>query len=147
MSGNCVCKSQHKTSPQVHEGEKSIPLFIFFILLFKKILFVENLLGVCYLSRHNDWPEDVSVHVKIDTNKHILFSWMQISTIGLCVLKYLLIRGLILLLAEWGRETGMKNPRNQRTQSCRDLWKRACNMTSNDSGLLASPLALNRAEE
>lgn len=74
MSGNCVCKSQHKTSPQVHEGEKSIPLFIFFILLFKKILFVENLLGVCYLRRHNDWPEDISVHVKIDTNKHIPFS-------------------------------------------------------------------------
>lgn len=99
MSGNCVCKSQHKTSPQVHEGEKSIPLFIFFILLFKKILFVENLLGVCYLSRHNDWPEDISVHVKIDTNKHIRFC-MQISTIGLCVLRYLIIRGLILLLAE-----------------------------------------------
>lgn len=99
MSGNCVYKSQHKTSPQVHEGEKLIPLFIFFILLFKKILFVENLLGVCCLSRHNDWPEHISLRVKIDT-KHILLSCMQISTIGLCVLRYLLIRGLILLLAE-----------------------------------------------
>lgn len=76
-------------------------MFIFFhSLVQKKILFVENLLVVCYLSRHNDWPDDISVHVKINTDKHILFTCMQNSTIGLGVLRYLLIRGLILLLAE-----------------------------------------------
>lgn len=110
MAGNWVCKSQHRNSPQAHEGEKSIPLFMFFILSFEKILFVENLLRICYLSGHSARPREIPMYAEIDTNKHMLFSCMQLSTLGLCVLTYRLIRGLLLLLAEWEMETGWKAP-------------------------------------
>lgn len=98
-AGNCMCKSQHRCRPQVHEEEKSIPLFIFLILSFKKIIFIENLLGICYLSRWTDRPKEISMHEEIDTKKRMLFSCMQISTVGLCILRCLLIGGWILLLA------------------------------------------------
>ena len=41
-----LCKSQHKTSPQVHEGKKQIPLFFSFFHSKKNYLTGE--LPVCF---------------------------------------------------------------------------------------------------
>lgn len=142
-AGNCVHKSRYRTNPRVHEGEKLIPLFFSSHIKNIYIIFVENLLCIYYLFRHSDRPKDLYMHAEIHTSKHKHYQFLACGSLlrCLCALRCLCITGLILLLADiatsWPRERNkMKRPPNQRTRSCRDLWKQAANTSSNDSRLL-----------
>lgn len=101
-----LCKSQHKTSPQVHEGKKQIPLFFSFFHS-KKNYLTGEFLCVFPLCRHSDGPKESSVRAEIDFSKHKWCFFLTCRCLLHClwVLRYLLMRELMSLLADWGRET------------------------------------------
>lgn len=84
----------------------------------KKIILLENFLCVFPLCRHSGGPKESSVHAEIDFRKHKRCFFLVCRCLLHCVwvLRYLLMRELMLRLAdqERGTETKWKTPETQK---------------------------------
>ena len=103
---NCVSQSTKPALRFMREKNRFLYFFHSFIQK-KKIILLENFLCVFPLCRHSDRPKESSVHAEIDFSKHKRCFFLTCRCLLHClwVLRYLLMRELMSLLADWGRET------------------------------------------
>lgn len=112
-AGNCLSHST-KSDLRFMRGKNRSFYFFHFFIQKKKIILLENFLCVFPLCRHSGGPKESSVHAEIDFRRHKQCFFLACRCLLHClwVLRYLLMRELMLLLADRGRgtETRWKTP-------------------------------------